>query len=166
MLQIIYKLGLKAVRDLRAGAYGSKLRVFFLKKLGCKCSEKAYIGPNVTIVFPEKLSIGDNTSIHENCYIDASGYVTIGEDVSIAHSVSFVSFNHRYDNKEIKIKSQPLQYTPIIIKDNVWIGCRAVILAGTVIESRTVVGASALCNKIYKGNEVIAGIPGVHIKEI
>lgn len=165
-MRIIWKIGYGLVRNIRGGSFGSRMRVFILRKLGCGCSTTAYIGPNVTIIQPHRLRIGGNTSIHQDCYLDASGGVEIGDNVSIAHGVSIVSFNHTYRDAGIPIKNQPLSYGAITIKDNVWVGCRAVILAGAEIGSRSVVGALTLCNKAYDGNEILGGVPARVIKKI
>lgn len=162
MLSLIYFL----VRNLRFGAYGSRIRCAILRRMGVKIGSNTFIGPNITIVHPECLTIGNNVSIHQDCYIDAIGKVVIGNDISIAHQVSILSFNHKFDNPSMPIRNQGIETKEITIDDDVWIGCKAVLLPGTHIKSRTVVAAMALCNKKYSGHEIIGGIPAHHIKEI
>lgn len=69
MLSLIYSL----VRNLRFGAYGSRIRCALLRRMGVKIGSNTFIGPNITIVHPEYLTIGNNVSIHQDCYIDAIG---------------------------------------------------------------------------------------------
>ena len=165
-MKLLGKLFLILFRNIRGGIIGSKIRVFSLRCMGCKCAKNAFIGTNITFVRPDRLTIGNNTSIHEGCYIDASGTVIIGSNVSIAHGVSIVSFNHSYSDQNTPIKEQPLIYEPIVIENNVWIGCKVTLLAGTTIKSRTVVAANAVCNKIYEKGIIIGGLPGKKIKKI
>ena len=162
----MYSLLYSLVRGIRCGVIGSKLRCFCLRKLGCTIGQKSYIGPNVTIVNPSRLQIGNNVSIHQDCYIDAVGEIEIGSDVSIAHQVSILTFNHIYSDINIPIKHQGITINKIIISDNVWIGCKAVLLPGVYLKSRTVVAALSICNKVYSGNELIGGIPARQIKRI
>lgn len=162
----IYSLLYSLVRNFRGGDLGSKLRCFFLRKLGCTIGQKSYIGPNVTIVNPSRLKIGNDVSIHQDCYIDAVGEIEIGNNVSIAHQVSILSFNHIYSDINVPIKYQGITIKKIIVSDNVWIGCKAVLLPGAYLKSRTVVAALSLCNKGYSGNELIGGIPARQIKRI
>lgn len=152
--------------NIRLGKYGSSIRCYFLKAMGCSIGKSCYIGSNVTIVDANKLIMGDSVSVHQNCYIDASGGVEIGNNVSIAHGVSIVSFNHTYKDKNCPIKNQPIEYSPILIGNNVWIGCKATILAGTTIKDRTIVAANALCNKKYGDGIIIGGVPAKLIKSI
>lgn len=162
MLSLLYSL----VRNLRFGTYGSRIRCALLRRMGVKIGANTFIGPNITIVHPECLTIGNNVSIHQDCYIDAVGIVQIGNDISIAHQVSIISFNHRFSNPSTPIRNQGYDIQKITIDDNVWIGCKSVLLPGTHIKSRSVVAAMALCNKEYLGNEIIGGLPAHHIKDI
>lgn len=166
MNRFILRYSYSLIRNLRGGNLGSRLRCFILKHLGCRIGNDCYIGPNVTIISPSNLTIGNNVSIHQDCYIDAIGGIQIGDDVSIAHSVSILSFNHNYSAKDCPIKKQGTTKQKIIIEDDVWVGCKVTILPGTIIRNRTVVGAMSLCNKIYNPNMMIAGIPAKPIKEI
>ena len=63
----------------------------------------------------ELLELGTNISIHEMCYIDAYGGIKIGDDVSISHSVSMLSFDHDISSSSIKYKDASNQ-GPIKLK--------------------------------------------------
>jgi acetyltransferase-like isoleucine patch superfamily enzyme len=53
----------------------------------------------------------------------------------------------------------------IIIKDNVWVGMRVVILKGTVISKGSVVGTMSTVNKKFEEeNIIIAGSPAVKVR--
>lgn len=164
MLGVIYSLGYNMVRNVRFGSIGSKLRLFFLVRLGCRLSKTCYIGPNVTIVYPINLIVGQNVSIHEGCYIDASGVIDIGDDVSIAHGCSLISFNHTYYDKRVPIKSQPLSMKKITIDKNCWIGCKAIILAGAHIGQGSVVAAGSVANNKYPEFCILGGVPARVLK--
>lgn len=170
---MIYSILFGLVQGVRGGDYGSRLRIYFLRKMGCKIGQNSYIGPNVTIVNPSTLIIGNNVSIHQGCYIDAKGQINIGDDVSIAHQCSIISFNHVYrcsgeseQSNPRPIKSLGIITGMIIIESDVWMGCKCVILPGTHLKRRTVVAAMSLCNKDYSGHELIGGIPAKHIQDI
>lgn len=166
LLYSLYNIGYTLSRNIRFGIIGSNLRRFFLLKLGADISESAFIGANTTIVSPNNLRIGNNVSIHENCYIDASGKILIGDNVSIAHGTSLISFNHTYKDKTTPIKEQPLEFKKIIINDNCWIGCKCVILPGVTINSNSIVAAGAIVTKTYPDSVIIGGNPAKIIKTI
>ena len=146
--------------------WGAWIRYILLKNLAQKLGESVYIGPYVTIKCPENLSIGDNVSIHCFTYIDASGKVTIGKNVSIAHNCSLISFEHTYDEPSLPIKDNPCRHEPICIKDDVWLGCGVRILAGVTIYNRSICAAGCVVTKSFTNNVILGGIPAKIIKTI
>jgi acetyltransferase-like isoleucine patch superfamily enzyme len=65
------------------------------------------------------------------CYIDATGGIEIGNDVSIAHGTIIMFTTHHDDNLNTPIKDQPVGVFPMIIEKNVWIGVNINKIAGT-----------------------------------
>ena len=107
------------------GYRGLALRYVLLKTIANSVGENVAIYENVYLFKPENLTIGNNVSIHPMSYIDAIGDIIIGNDVSIAHAVTLMSSNHKYEKKDIPIKDQGLDLRKIEIEDNVWIGAKA-----------------------------------------
>lgn len=142
------------------------LRYIILKSSAGTVGENVYIGRFVTIKNPQNLHIGDNVSLHEYCYIDAVGTISIGSDVSIAHNVSILSADHSWSNPNIKIKYNEEILKPTSINNDVWIGCGVRILGGVVIESRSIVAAGAVVNKDVLSNTIVGGVPAKIIKSI
>ncbi|KLV03972.1 hypothetical protein ABT56_17245 [Photobacterium aquae] len=150
--------------------FPTKAIVFFryllLKSLKLEIGDNVYIGRYVTIKNIFNLKIGNNVSIHDYCYIDAIGSIVIEDNVSIAHSSSLISFEHDYSDKDTPIKYNKLKLIPIVIEHDVWIGSGVRILAGTVINNRTIIAAGAVVKGNIKGHAVFAGIPAKFIKDI
>lgn len=93
------------------------------------------------------VSVGDNVSIHPMCYIQGSGGISIGNDVSIAHDVTLMTENHSYENLAVPIKDQVICKRPIVIEDNVWIGAKATVPYGRRVGSGSVVAVNAVVTK-------------------
>lgn len=55
---------------------------------------------------------------------------------------------------------------PVIISDNVWIGMNAVILKGVTIGENSVIAAGSVVTKNVPANVVVAGNPGVIVREL
>lgn len=154
------------VLDIFPGLAGIGLRYALAQRLAANVGASVFFGPRVTVVAWDQLHIGDHVSIHRDCYLDASGGIWIGSEVSIAHSCSLISFNHTWSDPNLPIRSNPLRYAPINIDDDVWIGCGVRILAGTTIGKRTVVGAGSVVSGIFEGQSLIGGVPARVIKEL
>jgi acetyltransferase-like isoleucine patch superfamily enzyme len=84
------------------------------------------------------VSFLNNVSINENFFIDCNEGVSIGKDVSIAHTSSFVSANHTWLDKDMPIKYNPMTKKGITIHNDVWIGCGVRVLDGVTIYYRCV----------------------------
>lgn len=167
----IYKLIPKFIRSLIAfllnsSRVGLLVRYFDLKMNSSTIGSNVYIANYIIIKNSKNLKIGNNTSFHEFCYIDAVGGISIGSNVSIAHSCSLISFEHTWNDFSIPIKYNSTKLSPIIIGNDVWIGCGVRILAGSVIENRVVVAAGAVVKGRLESGYLYGGIPAKKLRAI
>jgi len=102
--------------------------------------------------------------MHPLCYIDAQGDITIGNDVSIAHNTSILSFEHDYSDTTKPIAAGPCIPKKIVIEDNIWIGAGVRILGGVRIGTGSVIGAAAVVTKDIPPMSVAVGVPARVIK--
>lgn len=156
---------LKLFRD-TDGNIGILIRYVLVKKLAKSCGDNVGIKPYVVLQRLENLSLGNNVSIHHFSYIDAEGEVSIGNDVSIAHNSSILSSNHVWKDASMPIKYNPVEYSPVVIEDDVWIGCGCRILAGIHVKKHSVVAAGAVVNKDVESHTVVGGVPAKVLKNI
>ncbi|MBQ8043147.1 MAG: acyltransferase [Clostridia bacterium] len=147
------------------GNKGLALRYILLKSLCRKCGDNVSIQPDVYIFHPENLTIGDNVSIHPMCYIECGeGEIIIGNDVSIAHAVTILAFNHRYSDMSINIKDQGIDVGKTIVNNNVWIGAKSTVLMGRVIGTGAIIAANTVVSRDVEQNTIVGGIPNRVIK--
>jgi len=145
---------------------GVSLRYCLLHRLALRCGNNVLVGRGVEIRYPERLVVGDNVSIHRQCYLDAYGGVEIGDDVSIAHQTSLISFEHTWNDDSIPIRDNPILTGMIRIRDDVWIGCGCRILSGVEIAGRSVVAAGSVVTRAVAAGTLVGGIPAKPIKNI
>lgn len=142
---------------------GDWLRYLILK-LFLKRVRTFWIKDGATFWFPDKISIGRNTSINEFVVINGAGGVYIGDDVLIGHGTSIISDSHGIDDISAEIYRQPKIKKPVSIGNNVFLGCNVTILPGVIINDGVVIGAGSVVTKNIPGNAVAAGNPAKIIR--
>jgi acetyltransferase-like isoleucine patch superfamily enzyme len=142
------------------------IRYLSFRTLCKSCGPVLKIGASVKVKNWQGLSIGNCVNIHEQCYIDALGGIAIGDNVSIAHSTSVLSFEHTWENLELPIKYNPLKKERVVIENDVWVGCGVRILAGVNIGDRTIIAAGAVLPRGKYLHAIYAGIPARNVKDI
>jgi len=113
---------------------------------------KAHFGPW------EKISLGDNSGVGANAYID--GEVAIGSDVMMGRDVMIIGRNHESSDPSIPMRLQGFKpYEPVSIADDVWIGARVVVLPGVSVGSHAIVGAGAVVASDVPPYAIVGGVP-------
>jgi len=135
------------------------LRHLFLKKI-CKIK----IGKDSSIhmncfITGKNLEIGNNTVINRQSYLDGRAGIKIGNNVNVSHQVLIQSLTHDPQSPKFGCLIKP-----VIIKDNVWIGTRAIILPGVTIEEGAVIGAGSIVTKNIPPYTIAVGNPARVIK--
>lgn len=148
------------------GLFPVALRYCVLLAWCKKCGRNVRIENGVELVHLKNLSIGSNVSINCHCYIDSGGGVEIGDDVSIAHQTSILSFDHTWNDLSIPIKDNPVNFSPITIANDVWLGCGCRVLSGVKIYSRSIVAAGAVVTRDVPPHTIVGGVPAKVLKEI
>ena len=149
----------------RCSMIGMFNRYLLISSLAKSVGKNVSVFPGVYFENIDNLVIGNNVSIHQMCYIDAEGGIEIGDNVSIAHRSTILSSNHSYKSNNIPIKYQEMILSKTIIRDDVWIGCGSVILAGVTIGSGSVIGANSTVTKSISDNCIAVGSPAKSIKQ-
>ena len=98
-----------------------------------------------------ELTIADGAYINHGCFIVAHERITLGKDVTLSPRVMI--YDHDHDVAR-PIRSGAYRTSPIHIGDDCWIGTQSVILRGTVLGDRDVVGAGSVLKGSF-GSDLI-----------
>lgn len=119
-------------------------------------------------VLPSRISpdlvAGAHSFINRGC--DIGRRVTLGRYVMMAPEVAIVGGDHRID-----VAGTPMIFAgrpdlrATTIGDDVWIGRRAIIMAGIEIGRGAVIGAGAVVTKNVPPYAIVAGVPAKEIGE-
>ena len=109
-------------------------------------------------------TMGNNSSLADNCFVGATGGVWIGDDVIGGQYIRFHASNHNFDDTSVPIKNQGISSKGIRIGNNCWIGSGVVFCDGVVIGDGCVIGANTVVTKSFPTNSVIVGNPAKKLR--
>ncbi|HEX2628789.1 MAG TPA: acyltransferase [Chitinophagaceae bacterium] len=113
------------------------------------------------------MKLGNNIGLGINSFYGCGGGIEIGDDTIIGDFVSFHAENHAFDTPAIPIRLQGVTRQGIRIGRNCWIGAKATILDGVVIEDGCVIAAGAVVTAgIYPANTIYGGVPAKQIGKV
>lgn len=116
-----------------------------------------------------RISIGNGTFIGPRAYFRTThSYINIGAHVLFGPNVMILGGNHIFDipgQLMAEITKGPTHIDPDVnIKDDVWIGAGAIILAGVTINEGAIVAAGTIVSSDVASYEIHGGVPNKKIR--
>jgi len=160
--------------DLLVKLYGKRRRIIrhCVLQLADKLEGGQWYSPSLRAIFARYHRVEIGLYTHGGCFVPGAfdQYTTIGRYCSIAGSVRAMNRNHPlhfcsthafFFNPALGMVAQdPLEYTPLQIGSDVWIGHNAIIMpAVTSIGHGAVIAAGAVVNKDVPPYAIIVGNP-------
>lgn len=114
----------------------------------------------VNIKYPWYLTIGDNTWIGEQVWIDNLIEVTIGSNVCISQGAMLLTGNHDYSSVSFDLK-----VGSIVLEEGVWIGAKSVVCPGVTCASHAVLSVNSVATKNLLAYQIYQGNPAKLVRE-
>ncbi len=112
------------------------------------------------------IKVGDNVGLGSDNFFGAAGGIEIGDDCILGNFISFHAENHKYTDSSLPIRLQGVTRVGIKIGKDCWIGSKATILDGVVIEDGCIIAAGSVVKAgIYEANGIYGGVPASLIKK-
>lgn len=114
------------------------------------------------------LKIGNNVGISQSALI-AHANLTIGDNVKIGGGTCVYTSDFHSLDSQIRASKEDIKYrkcAAVVIKNNVFIGARCIILKGVTIGENSIIGAGSVVTKSIPANQIWAGNPARLIKPI
>ena len=105
------------------------------------------------------ITIGDDGYIGPNCTLFGAAGIAIGASALISPGVVITSHQHTFARTDTEIRHQPLQFGPVVIEPDVWVGANATILPGVRLGRGSVIGAGAVVRADVAPGAVAVGVP-------
>lgn len=135
-------------------------RRFFYRIAGIKIGKGSTIHTKARFYDPRNISVGEDSIIGEGAVLDGRDRLSIGSHVDIATEVMIYNSEHNVNDENFAAGNGK-----VIIEDYVFIGPRAIILAGVTIGKGAIVGAGAVVTKDVPPYAIVGGVPAKIIGE-
>lgn len=108
----------------------------------------------ISVLNEGSMIIADGVGIGHNNSIVCHNSIKIGTGTILGPNVSIYDHDHIYDGKE-GVEKKQFHTAPVSIGENCWIGSNVVILKGTTIGDRCVIGAGTILKGSYPNDSLI-----------
>jgi acetyltransferase-like isoleucine patch superfamily enzyme len=109
-----------------------------------------YVGPSITVT-----PLGGPTP--------KKTLLTLKRRSTVSPDVTFLSSMHP---EEAEIPGNYGERSPIVVKEDAWIGADATILGGVTIGEQAIVGAGAVVTEDVPPQTVVGGVPAEKLKKV
>jgi acetyltransferase-like isoleucine patch superfamily enzyme len=117
------------------------------------------------IRYSPRVEIGKDVYIGPHVYIACVGRISIGDESVLSENVYLNDTNHGLDPEGGLIMKQQLVHSgDITIGKSCFLGLRSAIMPGVTLGDHCVVGTSSVVTKSFPSYSMIAGAPAVLIK--
>ena len=109
------------------------------------------------------LTVGDGSYLGDRTHLVCNQEVTIGRKCAISWDVLIMDhpgYKTGYNDEEPILRT-----APVIIEDDVWIGCRSVIIKGVRVGRGAIVSAGSLVVKDVPSRTLVGGNPARILRE-
>ena len=122
--------------------------------------------PGMKFVFagsPRNLTVGTGVYMNRAVFIEAIAPVKIGDGCALGMEAMILTSHHPVH--PVDGWQQDAEGRGVTIGDRVWIGARAIVLPGSIIESEVVVAAGAVVTGTCLSRGIYAGVPARRIRD-
>jgi len=134
-------------------------RVLF-SRIFSSCGKKLVVENNVYIGNGKNIIVGNEVGLGSN-FKSLNRILKIGNYLMMGEDVLFLGGGHKFDRLDIPMAHQSDEpKTPLVIKDDVWIGARVIVLpACQRIGKGVIIGAGSVVTKDIQDYAVVGGNP-------
>lgn len=135
----------------------NRLRCAILRWFGADVGQGVLIRHRVTIQWPWKLSIGDNSWIGTGAELYNVDAITIGSNVCISQHSYLCTGSHNRRSQAFSFDN-----APIVIEDGAWLCARTTVLRGVTVGADSVIAATSLvCSDVPPRSIVRPPLPTI-----
>ena len=141
----------------------AQIRAVFSELIGRELDDGFSLIPPFYTTGGEKIRIGRNVFINQNCTMYDLGGIDIGDDVLIGPNVSLITSGHPIEPSR---RRAGVTARPIVIGTTVWIAAGVTIIGGVTVGDNSVVAAGSVVTHDVPPNTLVGGNPARVIRSI
>lgn len=138
----------------------SAIRRSLLRFFGARVGAGVIIKPGVRIKYPWRFSVGKNSWIGEDCWIDNLAQVSIAANACISQGAFLCTGNHDWSDQAFGLMARPIS-----IGAGAWIGAKALIGPGVSVGDGAVAAAGSVVTHEVPEFEIHAGNPARFVRK-
>lgn len=132
----------------------SFVRAFVLRAFGASIAPGVVLKPGIRVKYPWLLSVGANSWIGEDVWIDNLAQVGIGTNACVSQGAYLCTGNHNWADPAFALIVEP-----VALGDGSWVGARAMICPGVSLGECSVASAGSVVTRCIPPFEIHAGNP-------
>jgi acetyltransferase-like isoleucine patch superfamily enzyme len=140
-----------------------EIRAVFSDLVGYKVDDGFLLIPPFYTTGGERIRVGRNVFINQNCTMYDLGGIDIADDVMIGPNVSIITSGHPVEPSQ---RRAGVTAAPIVIERNVWIAAGVTIIGGVTVGENSVVAAGSVVTRDVPSNTLVAGNPARVVRSI
>ncbi len=106
------------------------------------------------------LSVGNRVNIAADCFLQATGGLTLEDEVMLGPGVNIWTVNHLIDDINVPILDQGYESESVFIGKGCWLAANVFVMPGVELPEGCVVAAnSVVAKKKYPPYSILAGFP-------
>lgn len=140
------------------------LRRILARKLFKSCGDGVIIHHNVLFSLGRNISLGDGVLVNRNSMLDDRGPIEVGAYTMLAAGITIETHTHPFEVFDRPIAYAGRGFAPVTIGANSVIGYNTVVMAGSSIGYRCIVGANSVVTGDVPDYTIVGGVPAKPIK--
>ncbi len=137
----------------------TRKRVQLLRPYFAAFGSKSTISVQTRIIEPGRISVGHRSNLPNWSVMDGRGGLEIGDDCLLGFENIILTSTHRSESTNVPMREQGMYAAPVRIGNDVWTGCRVVIMPGITIGDHAIVGAGSVVTRDVPEWAIVGGVP-------
>lgn len=138
--------------------FGRSLRSCLGRRIFKKAGKQINVEKGAFFGRGSEIEIGDYSGIGKNAVLQ--GVIAIGNYVMMGPDVMIYTRNHAFEDLKKPMMFQgERDVKKVIIKDDVWIGARSILLPGVEVGEGAIIGAGSVVTKSIEPYSIVGGNP-------